>query len=129
MTPLYLPPQSLYSGWSFDAEGYLVDPAGNRYTPQDIQAAFWASQAWKARAGSQGEIRYLYSQLREDLLRVRRPILLTASRIHPQGVESLGSVILSPWRSFPHVISLAGGEGGSSPIPYPQAMAMAIASA
>jgi hypothetical protein len=53
-----------WDGWIFDDEGYLKDPAGNKYLPADLQASFYARKAWESRAGYPGEIKYLREHLK-----------------------------------------------------------------
>lgn len=54
-----------WEGWFFDDQGYLLDPAGNKYLPRDLQAAWWARQAWQERAGYPGQLRFLHEHLRQ----------------------------------------------------------------
>jgi hypothetical protein len=60
-----------FTGWRL-VSGWLQDPAGNIYRPEDLQAAFWARAAWSARAGYPGELRFLRSELERRLRVVDR---------------------------------------------------------
>lgn len=54
-----------WEGWHFDREGYLLDPAGNKYLPQDLECSFWMRQAWADHAGGYPrKIRFLHDHLR-----------------------------------------------------------------
>lgn len=53
-----------WEGWEIEG-GYLRDPAGNRYLPWDLQATFYARQAWEARAGYPGELKFMRQRLNE----------------------------------------------------------------
>lgn len=53
-----------WDGWRFVGR-WLIDPEGNRYAPEDLRASYWLRQAWRARAGTESEIRFLAEYLRE----------------------------------------------------------------
>lgn len=128
MPPLPLALPFPWQGWQLDPQGVLLDPAGNRYLPSDIQASWYARQAWQARAGSPGELRYLKAQLLAEVAFVRRPLIITVARLSPAGLSlPLGSLVVSPWLSGPHCLAWAG-QGAFEPVqaaPLPLALSVA----
>ncbi|WP_200375321.1 DUF3653 domain-containing protein [Thiocystis violacea] len=85
-----------WEGWRFE-HGYLLDPAGNRYLPGDLQASFYARRAWEARAGYPGELRFLRQRL-DDLIRQAEAVtggyILEVRRETSQGSRLVQSLIL-----------------------------------
>ena len=82
-----------FSGWSF-RDGDLCDPEGNRYRPLDLRAAFWLRQAWAARAGYPGELRFMRAELATQLQAASRPLLVEVTRI---GVDGSHHLLASLW--------------------------------
>ena len=60
-----------WQGWVIDDDEYLVDPAGNKYRPEDMQLVFWCRQAWQSKAGRPSQIRFMREHL-EQLVRESR---------------------------------------------------------
>jgi len=56
-----------WDGWNLDNEGRLVDPAGNRYSPRDIEAAFYGKQLYKSLAGTPFHIHSLKQVLEQKI--------------------------------------------------------------
>jgi len=65
-----------WQGWLIDTEGYLCDPAGNKYLPTDLSCAFWARQTWEARAGYPGEVAFLRERLAELIRHAEPPTIV-----------------------------------------------------
>ena len=86
-----------WEGWIFDESGYLLDPAGNKYLPNDLRAAWWARQAWASRAGYPGQLRFLHEHLR-DLIRVARApggYVVEIRKESPQGLRLVQTIRLA----------------------------------
>ncbi len=58
---------SNWDDWNLDNEGRLVDPAGNKYLPRDIVAAFYGKQLYKSLAGTPFQISCLKQSLEQKL--------------------------------------------------------------
>lgn len=82
-----------FAGWYF-LDGDLCDPEGNRYRPLDLKAAYWLRQAWAARAGYPGELRFLRAELASQLQAAARPLLVEVSRI---GADGSPLLVASLW--------------------------------
>lgn len=78
-----------FAGWVF-RDGDLMDPAGNRYRPEDLQASFYARKAWEARAGYPGELRFLRAELERRLLLASRLLVVEVWEQAPGGRRLLG---------------------------------------
>ena len=82
-----------WAGWRL-ADGYLIDPQGNRFAADDLRAVHWIRQAWAARAGYPGELAFL----RDEAIRRRdaadRPWILTIQRDSASGLQRLGQLRL-----------------------------------
>lgn len=82
-------------GWYFDDAGYLCDPPGNRYRPEDLRASWWSRQAWEDRAGHPSKIRYLHEHLRQLIKQASQPgYVVEIRKESPQGLILLQSVRL-----------------------------------
>lgn len=55
-----------WEGWAW-YEDYLVDPDGNRYSPEMIKTSFFTSQLHRELVGSTGIIRSLRKELEQRL--------------------------------------------------------------
>lgn len=104
-----------FAGWSF-LDGDLCDPEGNRYRPPDLKAAYWLRQAWAARAGYPGELRFLRAELASQLQAASRPLLVEVSRIGKDGGHLL---VASLW--------IPSGSGSGSDPRQSEAMAARVA--
>lgn len=82
-----------WSGWRID-EDVLIDPVGNRYTPDDLRAVHWIRQAWAARAGYPGELAYLRDEALRRLHDADRPWVVTIQRETRAGLQHLGQLRL-----------------------------------
>lgn len=69
-----------FRGWLIDQDGDLCDPAGNRYRPEDLRAAWWGRQAWQARAGTVGQVRFLKQALEERVRKAQCCYRVTGER-------------------------------------------------
>lgn len=85
-----------WEGWVIDNDGYLCDPAGNKYLPQDLYASFWGRQAWAARAGYPGEIKFLRERLAELIRDASPPVFIV--EIKRQGKAGSDPVIVQTFR-------------------------------
>lgn len=56
-----------WNGWHWYDDLYLVDPSGNRYSPEMIQSALWTSELAHELTGSSLQIRVLRDELRKRL--------------------------------------------------------------
>ena len=102
-----------FAGWRL-VSGWLQDPAGNVYRPEDLRAAFWARAAWAARAGYPGELRFMRQELERRLSRYRLPAWsLDIYREYPERVLA-GRVRLGGGGQGPVLVTLdltaMGGE-------------------
>lgn len=88
-----------FAGWSFDSQGLLCDPAGNRYLPTDLQASFWCRRAWEARAGYPGELRFLKAELDARLRASVGALVVQVLRETPGGALSLVASQRIPWQA------------------------------
>lgn len=104
-----------FAGWSF-VDGDFLDLEGNRYHPEDLKAAYWLRQAWAARAGYPGELRFLRAELAAQLQAAARPLLVEVSRIGTDGAHSL---VASLW--------IPSGSGSGSDPRQGEAMAARVA--
>lgn len=64
-----------WDGWSLTDDGFLADPAGNKYTPEDIEATFYGRQLYVALSGDQSQIRTLKKLLEEKLNNLPTPTI------------------------------------------------------
>lgn len=85
ITTVMAPP---FAGWYF-LDGDLCDPDGNRYRPNDLRAVHWVRQAWAARAGYPGELRFMRAELASQLQAAARPLLVEVHRIGWDGSRHL----------------------------------------
>lgn len=101
----------LFQGWEFNDGGYLVDPAGNRYRPDDLLASFWMRQAWAARAGGfPGEIAFLREVLDDRIRRASYPMVVEVHQERPEGRVLLGSLRIGGETPRPPAQGAPAGE-------------------
>lgn len=60
-----------WKGWYFDLKGVFRDPAGNPYTPGDIESTWWGRQLYLEIAGTRMQIWVLKRELQKRLERPR----------------------------------------------------------
>jgi hypothetical protein len=84
---------SEWAGWRFDGP-HLIDPVGNRYSPDDLRAVHWIRQAWAARAGYPGELAFLRDEAVRRLEEADRPWVVTIQRETRGGLQRLGQLRL-----------------------------------
>lgn len=101
----------LFQGWAFNDGGDLVDPAGNRYRPDDLLASFWMRQAWAARAGGfPGEIAFMRTVLEDRIREASYPMVVEVHQERPEGRVLLGSLRIGGTTPGPRTQGGALGE-------------------
>ncbi len=55
-----------WENWSFQ-DSYIIDPAGNKYTQNDIVAGYWNYKAMRSLTGSKNDISILHQELKRKL--------------------------------------------------------------
>jgi len=88
-----------WEGWVFDPQGYLVDPAGNKFEPRDLAVSFWARQHWQEAAGSSpSQLGFLKRHLKhlvaEAQAQARPSFVVRIERETPDGSELVQSLRL-----------------------------------
>lgn len=101
----------LFQGWAFNDGGDLVDPAGNRYRPDDLLASFWMRQAWAARAGAfPSEIAFLRTVLDDRIRSASYPMVVEVHQERPEGRVLLGSLRIGGENPGPRTQGAGVGE-------------------
>lgn len=77
-----------WEDWSFDRDGYLRDPAGNKYLPRDLEVSFWMRQAWNDRAGGYPrKISFLHDHLRQLIRDASPPTFIVEIKRQSSGAD------------------------------------------
>lgn len=59
-----------WDGWNLTSEGFLADPAGNKYLPSDLNSAFFGRQLYKTLTGTPYQITCMKQRLQKKLSEV-----------------------------------------------------------
>lgn len=85
---------SHWAGWYFDDQGFLRDPAGNGYAPNDLRSAHWGRQLYREQVGSPFQVRTLKQHLEERLDQIGR-VYVEVRRESSKGTEILQTIALT----------------------------------
>ncbi len=64
-----------WDGWNLTSDGFLIDPAGNKYLPSHLIETFYGRQLYRSMAGTSFRIRCLKEALEKKLKKMPATIV------------------------------------------------------